>query len=548
MLRSLEIRDMLLIDWLELGFGPGLNVLTGETGAGKSILLDCLGFVLGWRGRADLVRQGATQGEVTAVFDLPPGHPAHAVLAEAGIDVEDDELILRRVNGGDGRKTGYVNDRRVSGEVLRQLSDVLVELHGQHDDRGLLNPRGHRVLLDAFAGLDLGPARKAWAARRDAARDLEEAEAQLAIARGEEEFLRHAVKELDDLSPEIGEEEVLDIRRRSMQAAERIRDDVARALQMLGPQGAEGAMLDANRWLEGAADQAENKLDQPIAALSRAIIELGDAHRGVEDALSALDFDPSALEVTEERLFALRALARKHDVLPDDLAGLADELRGRLEQIDAGDTSIAELRRRRTDADAAYDTLAANLTAARKKAAAKLDQAVSAELAPLKMERAVFHTDITEGEAGPEGRDAVAFTVATNPGAPAGPLDKIASGGELSRFLLALKVSLAHGNDALVMIFDEIDRGVGGATADAVGRRLKKLAGDSQVLVVTHSPQVAALGDEHFRVAKSVHDGMTTSKVVPLAEAERIEEIARMLSGDRITDAATEAARALLAG
>lgn len=548
MLRSLEIRDMLLIDRLELGFGPGLNVLTGETGAGKSILLDCLGFVLGWRGRADLVRQGAPQGEVTAVFDLPPGHPARAVLAEAGIDVEDDELILRRVNGGDGRKTGYVNDRRVSGEVLRQLSDVLVELHGQHDDRGLLNPRGHRLLLDAFAGLDLGPARQAWAARRDAARDLAEAEAQLAIARGEEEFLRHAVKELDDLSPEVGEEEILDIRRRSMQAAERIRDDVARALQMLGPQGAEGAMLDANRWLEGAADQAESRLDQPIAALSRAIIELGEAHRGVEDALSALDFDPSALETTEERLFALRALARKHDVLPDDLAGLADELRGRLEKIDSGDTSIAELRRRMADADAAYDALAASLTAVRKGAAAKLDQAVSAELAPLKMERAVFQTNITEGEAGPEGRDAVAFTVATNPGAPAGPLDKIASGGELSRFLLALKVSLAHGNDALVMIFDEIDRGVGGATADAVGRRLKKLAGDSQVLVVTHSPQVAALGDEHFRVAKSVQDGMTTSTVVPLAQAERIEEIARMLSGDRITDAATEAARALLAG
>lgn len=548
MLRSLEIRDMLLIDRLELGFGPGLNVLTGETGAGKSILLDCLGFVLGWRGRADLVRQGAAQGEVTAVFDLPPGHPARAVLAEAGIDVQDDELILRRVNGGDGRKTGYVNDRRVSGEVLRQLSDVLVELHGQHDDRGLLNPRGHRLLLDAFAGLDLGPARQAWAARRDAARDLAEAESQLAIARGEEEFLRHAVKELDDLSPEVGEEEILDIRRRSMQAAERIRDDVARALQMLGPQGAEGAMLDANRWLEGAADQAESRLDQPIAALSRAIIELGEAHRGVEDALSALDFDPSALETTEERLFALRALARKHDVLPDDLAGLADELRGRLEKIDSGDTSIAELRRRMADADAAYGDLAASLTAVRKGAAAKLDQAVSAELTPLKMERAVFQTNITEGEAGPEGRDAVAFTVATNPGAPAGPLDKIASGGELSRFLLALKVSLAHGNDALVMIFDEIDRGVGGATADAVGRRLKKLADDSQVLVVTHSPQVAALGDEHFRVAKSVQDGMTTSTVVPLAQAERIEEIARMLSGDRITDAATEAARALLAG
>lgn len=539
---------MLLIDRLELGFGAGLNVLTGETGAGKSILLDCLGFVLGWRGRADLVRQGASQGEVTAVFDLPAGHPARGLLSEAGIETDEDELILRRVNGGDGRKTGYVNDRRVSGEVLRRLSEVLVELHGQHDDRGLLNPRGHRLLLDAFAGLDPGPARDAWAARRDAARDLAEAEAQLAAARSEEEFLRHAVKELEDLSPEAGEEEALDIRRRSMQAAERIRDDVARALQMLGADGAEGMMLDANRWLEAAADRAEGRLDQPLAALSRALIELGEAHGGVEDALSELDFDPAALEATEERLFALRALARKHDILPDDLAGLADELRARLDKIDAGDASIAELRKRMADAQASYQAEAQRLTDIRQAAASRLDQAVSAELAPLKMERAVFQTHVGTGEPGPEGVDSVAFTVATNPGAPAGPLDKIASGGELSRFLLALKVSLARGNDALVMIFDEIDRGVGGATADAVGRRLKTLAGDAQVLVVTHSPQVAALGDTHFRVAKSVSDGMTTSTVVALAHPERVEEIARMLSGDRITEAATEAARALLAG
>lgn len=539
---------MLLIDRLELTFGPGLNVLTGETGAGKSILLDCLGFVLGWRGRADLVRQGAAQGEVTAVFDLPGDHPARAVLAEAGIEVEDDELILRRVNGGDGRKTGFVNDRRVSGEVLRQLSDVLVELHGQHDDRGLLNPRGHRLLLDAFAGLDLEPARGAWADRRAALRDLEEAEAKLTAARSEEDFLRHAVQELDDLAPVAGEEAQLDTRRRAMQAAERIRDDVARALQMLGPEGAEGAMLDANRWLEGAADRAEGQLDQPIEALSRALIELGEAHRGVEDTLRVLDFDPSALEATEERLFALRALARKHDVLADDLAGLADELRRRLQQIDAGDSAIAALRGRVDEVQASYDAAAAELTRIRQQAAGQLDKAVSAELAPLKMERAVFQTQLSAADPGPEGRDAVAFTVATNPGAPAGPLDKIASGGELSRFLLALKVSLARGNDALVMIFDEIDRGVGGATADAVGRRLKTLADTAQVLVVTHSPQVAALGSNHFRVAKSVEADMTTSRVVALDQDARVDEIARMLSGDRITDAAVAAARALISG
>ena len=538
---------MLLIDRLHLEFGPGLNVLTGETGAGKSILLDCLGFVLGWRGRAELVRQGADQGEVTAAFDLPPGHPALAILSEAGI-AAGDELILRRVNARDGRKSGWVNDRRVSGDVLRQLSEVLVELHGQHDDRGLLNPRGHRALLDMYAGVDLAPLRRAWADRREAARALTEAEAGLARAREDEDFLRHAVAELDDLAPEAGEEAVLDTRRRQMQASERIRADVARALQMLGAEGAEGAMVDASRWLDGAADRAEGRLDGPIAALSRALVELGEATRGIEDALAAMEFDPAALEHTEERLFALRALARKHNVLPDDMAGLADELRGRLGRIDTGASVIADLRAAADAAAAAYATAAAAVSAARHAAAGQLDRAVSAELAPLKMERAVFETRITPAEAGPDGVDMVAFTVATNPGAPSGPLDKIASGGELSRFLLALKVCLARGNDALVMIFDEIDRGVGGATADAVGRRLRKLAAESQVLVVTHSPQVAALGQAHYRVMKSVDDGITTSSVTTLNDDQRVDEIARMLSGDRISPAATEAARVLIKG
>ncbi|KGJ04115.1 DNA replication and repair protein RecN [Paracoccus halophilus] len=547
MLRHLDIRDMLLIDRLELEFRPGLNVLTGETGAGKSILLDCLGFVLGWRGRADLVRAGASQGEVTAVFDLPPDHPGRAVLDEAGFAV-GDELILRRVNGGDGRKTGWINDRRASGEVLRALSETLVELHGQHDDRGLLNPRGHRQLLDAFALLDTGPARAAWAARREARAALAGAEAALAAAKSEEDFLRHAVTELDKLDPKPGEEAELDSHRRAMQGAERIREDVSRALQALGAEGAEGAMLDAVRWLDGAADRAEGRLEAPAAALQRALIELGEAVSGVETALAAMDFDPGELEATEERLFALRALARKHDVLADDLAGLADQLRDRLGRIDAGAGEMARLADQVAAADAAYDSAAAALTAQRSEAAGRLDAAMAAELAPLKMERAVFETRLSEAEPGPEGRDAVVFAVATNPGAPAGPLDRIASGGELSRFLLALKVCLARGNDALVLIFDEIDRGVGGATADAVGRRLAQLASGAQVLVVTHSPQVAALGANHFRVAKSVAAGMTTSSVTALDDGERIEEIARMLSGEEITQAAKQAARALLQG
>ena len=547
MLRSLEIRDMLLIDRLDLDFQPGLNVLTGETGAGKSILLDCLGFVLGWRGRADLVRQGASQGEVTAVFELPSGHPARTLLDEAGFPVSD-ELIIRRVNAGDGRKTGWINDRRASGEVLRLLSETLVELHGQHDDRGLLNPRGHRLLLDAFAGLDLAPARAAWAARREARAAQAAAEAALAAAKGEEEFLRHAVAELDKLDPQPGEEAELDTRRRAMQGAERIREDVARALQALGASGAEGAMLDAARWLDGAAERAEGRLEAPASALQRALIELGEAVSGVESALEAMDFDPRDLEATEERLFALRALARKHDVLADNLSGLADELRGRLSRIDAGEGDLARLRDAVAAADAAYDTAAAALSERRATEAKRLDAAMAAELAPLKMERAVFETRVTEAEPGPEGRDAVAFTVATNPGAPAGALDRIASGGELSRFLLALKVCLARGNDALVLIFDEIDRGVGGATADAVGRRLARLAEGAQVLVVTHSPQVAALGGHHFRVAKSVQGGMTTSNVTALTAVQRIEELARMLAGEEITPAAKEAARALLQG
>ncbi|MCO8144161.1 DNA repair protein RecN [Rhodovulum tesquicola] len=550
MLRSLDIRDVLIIDRLELAFRPGLNVLTGETGAGKSILLDALGFVLGWRGRADLVRAGASQGEVVAVFDLPPGHAARAVLDEAGLP-GGDELILRRVNSVDGRKTAWVNDRRAGGEVLRALSDALVELHGQQDDRGLLNPRGHRALLDAFGGLEpeVEALRAAWSAKARAERALAEAEAGLAALRAEEEYLRHAVAELDALSPLPGEEADLDARRRAMQAADRIREDIARALAALGPgEGAEGRMGDALRWLDGVADRAEGRLDGAIAALSRALIELGEAGQGVETCLEALEFDPGALDATEERLFAIRAAARKHSVLPDDLGGFADGLRARLAALDAGAHDLAALEKARDAAGAAYDAAAAALSAARHAASRRLDAAMAAELPPLKLDRASFATAITRAEPGPEGIDLVSFTVATNPGAPAGPLDKIASGGELSRFLLALKVCLAQGSSPLTLIFDEIDRGVGGATADAVGRRLAELSRSAQVLVVTHSPQVAARAGHHWRVEKRVAHGSTLSSVTPLDAPARVDEIARMLSGDTITDEARAAARALLAG
>ena len=547
MLRGLDISNMLIIDRLELALQPGLNVLTGETGAGKSILLDSLGFVLGWRGRADLVRQGVDQGEVTAWFDLPAGHPAHAVLERAGLPASD-ELILRRINTSDGRKTAWVNDRRCSGEVLRTLSETLLELHGQHDDRGLLDPRGHRAILDEFASLEGAKAktRKAWTAMGNARKALKAATEAMEAIRAEEEFLRHVVAELGKLSPQPGEDEELDTRRRMMQGAEKIRDDVIKALEALGQDGAESRMGNALRWLDGVVDKAEGHLEAPISSLGRAMVELDEAMDGIVSCIDTLSFNPSDLEDTEERLFAIRAIARKYDVAPDDLADLAKTLGAKLAALDAGDADLADLRAALKTAEAGYDDAATVLTNARRKSACKLDKAVTAELAPLKMDRAVFETVIEPETAGPEGRDTVAFCVATNPGAPSGQLNKIASGGELSRFLLALKVCLTDGRAGLTMIFDEIDRGVGGATADAVGRRLAALAEGGQVLVVTHSPQVAALGAHHWRVEKSVSKGITTSRVVPLSPDDRVDEIARMVAGDTITEEARNAARALI--
>ncbi len=545
MLRGLEIRDLLIIDRLALDLSPGLNVLTGETGAGKSILLDALGLVLGWRGGGDMVRPGAEQGEAVAVFELAPDHAALAVLEEAGLPAVPGELILRRAISPDGRRQAFVNDRRTSAEVLRLLGETLVELHGQHDDRGLLNPRGHRALLDAFAGLELAPLRAAWRARAAAQAARDAAEAALAAARAEEDFLRHAVAELDRLAPEPGEDAALDTRRRMMQAAERIRADIARAHEALSA-GAEGQMLDAQRWLEAVAGQAEGGLDDPLAALSRALIELGEATDGVERFLERLTLDPGELEAAEERLFAIRALARKHGVASDDLADLADRLRARLAALDDGAAGLAKREQAVAETEAAYLAEARRISALRCTAAKRLDAAMAGELAPLKMERARFSTEIAEAAPGPEGLDTVTFTVATNPGAPAGPLNRIASGGELSRFLLALKVCLRGGDSGATMIFDEIDRGVGGATADAVGRRLQALAARRQVLVVTHSPQVAAFGAHHWRVEKRVTGEATRTRVTRLDASTRTEEIARMLAGDRVTDAARAAAQELL--
>ena len=549
MLRGLDIRDMLIIDRLELAFQPGLNVLTGETGAGKSILLDSLGFVLGWRGRAELVRAGADTGEVTAWFDLHEAHPARALLRDAGLP-DGSELILRRTNTVDGRKTAWINDRRCSGDVLRQISATLVELHGQHDDRGLLNPRGHRALLDEFAGLAglVQMTRSRWRARDDARAARDAARARLDALQGEAEFLRHAVAELDALAPQAGEEAELDTRRRMMQNAGRLREDIARAHATISGEGAERLIAEALRWLDGAAAGTEGRLDAALSDLAQALDALGRAEQGIAACLDSLDFDPRDMERVAERLFAIRELARKHKVLPDDLPAKAADFRAALEMLDAGTTGIAALEGALSDAEAAHLAACLKLSEARRAAARRLDAAVAAELAPLRMERAVFTTEITPASPGPEGQDEVIFTVAANPGAPAGPLAKIASGGELSRFLLALKVCLMGASTGITMIFDEIDRGVGGATADAVGRRLKALAEGAQVIVVTHSPQVAALGHHHWRVEKRISGETTLTHVTPLDAPARVDELARMLAGDTVTNEARAAARALLDG
>ncbi len=536
-----------MIEALDLDFHNGLIVLTGETGAGKSILLDALGFALGRKSRRDLLRAGSDQGSVTAVFDYDAGHPVHELLVDLGF-ASGPEVILRRVIAASGRSSAYVNDQRVSSEALARIGDLLVEVHGQHDDSGLLNARAHRPLLDKAGGLgdrvaDLGAL---WTAREDARLALERARETLSIATADADFLRHAVEELGRLSPEPGEDARLDAERRLIQAAARIGEEMAKAAEEISGQGAESALANAMSRLVHIAEKAEGILDPVITALDRTIAELSEAQSGLADALETLRFDPGRLDEVEERLFAIRGLARKHNVPPDDLGDLSTELAGRLDDIDSGGERIAVLEEQLERAESEYAKAADEVTKARVSAAGRIDGQVTAELAPLKMENAVFKTLIEPAEAGPAGCDRVSFTASINPGAPAGPIDKIASGGELSRFLLALKVCLVAEAPERVMIFDEIDRGVGGATAAAVGRRLARLAEGGQVLVVTHSPQVAAEGAHHWQIAKTSTGEITRTDVAPLDHEERILEIARMLAGDEITPEARSAAESLM--
>lgn len=548
MLRSLSIRDIVLIEALDLDFQGGLTVLTGETGAGKSILLDSLGFALGHKGRRDLVRAGASQGSVSAVFEIAPDHPVRAVLDELGLPMQGDELILRRVASADGPSRGFVNDQRSSADTIARIGALLVEVHGQHDDRGLLNPRAHRPLLDAFGKLGkiAVETRGAWVQWQAAKRALDTERAALEQAAADADFLRHSVDELEALAPQPGEDDALDAERRLIKQSARLTEEIVTAAKVLSGEGAEGALADALSRLTHVAERAEGRLEPAISAIDRTMTELSDAQGHLSDVLDALSFDPGRLEIVEERLFALRALARKHGVSPDALGPLTSDMAARLSAIDAGEGRISDLEAALSQAKSSFDAKAMALSEARRKTAGTLDRAVTEELAPLKMENARFVTEITPAPPGPDGTDQVSFTASINPGAAAGAIDRIASGGELSRFLLALKVRLADRSDGLTMIFDEIDRGVGGATADAVGRRLDRLAASGQVLVVTHSPQVAARGQHHWRIAKATTAGMTRTDVTLLNSDQSIDEIARMLSGDAITEAARSAARSLI--
>ena len=547
MLRQLAIHNVVLVERLELEFEPGLGVLTGETGAGKSILLDALGLALGTRADAGLVRAGEDGASVSAEIELPGDHPAHELLREQGIEPGAGEpLVVRRTLKSDGGSRAFIAGSPAPAGLLRDLGSLAVEVHGQHDDRGLLNPRGHRDLLDAFGKLDTRKVQDAWAEVTRIEGELAVARSEAAAAERDREWLEHAYEEIERLAPEEGEETRLAEERAAMQAGLKAGELLTGLDELLG--GSDGALSllrQAGRKIErGAADHP--LLAEALAALDRALIEASDAEDKIARAADALALDPARLEQAEARLFDIRGLARKHRVEADALAPLSAQMREQLAAIHAGTERIAELEGELGAAREAYASAAEQLSRERRETAARLDTAVAGELGPLKLDSAKFRTSIGEAEPGPGGTNRVEFEVSTNPGAPFGPLTRIASGGELSRFILALKVALAEAGSASTMIFDEVDRGVGGAVASAIGERLARLAEQSQVLVVTHSPQVAARASHHYRIEKSHGESGTRTTVRKLDEAERREEIARMLSGTSVTDEARAQAARLL--
>ncbi len=559
MLTALSIRDVVLIERLDLAFGPGLTVLTGETGAGKSILLDSLGLALGARADAGLVRAGADHATVTACFAPPAGHPLTPLLSEQGLDAEG-EVVLRRVLARDGRTRAFINDQPVGVALLRRASSLLVEVQGQHEQIGLADPASHAALLDAF-GVPR-PLRDAtaaaWRTWRDAIEALDAARAAIAAAERDEDWLRHAVDELAGLAPRLGEEERLAQERHQLQQGERRAEAIAAALAELTPRdrrsAAPAAALRAacralQRLVTPALPDAANPAAPALAALERAEEALAEAETFLTRLAGEAEADPRLLEQAEERLFALRAVARKHAVAVTELPELLDTLSTRLAALDTGAAKVIALEQEVREARAAYVQAAAALGAARRTAAARLDRAVMKELPPLRLDKARFRAEVValdERDWGTAGTDLVRFLIATNPGQELGPLGRIASGGELSRLMLALKVVLSSGSPVPTLVFDEVDADVGGATAAAVGERLTRVAERVQVLVVTHSPQVAARGGAHLLVSKQAGRGRTATRVDQLEAPQRREEIARMLAGETVTEAARAAADDLL--
>lgn len=558
MLSGLSVRNVVLIEQLNLEFSEGLTALTGETGAGKSIILDSLGMATGARSDRGLIRAGADKAESTAAFILSEHHPVLSVLEDNDIDmVEGEDLTLRRIIRADGRSKAYINDAPVSVKLLGEVGKILLEVHGQHDGRGLLDPMTHITLLDLFGDhlAELGAAEQAYTARRQTDKALQTLLTLQSKAGDEREFLEHAIAELDRLDAQNGEDEKLAIERRFLQGAEGALTELTAAQEALGEDGAFEERLSLalsgidrinSKFSDDSELPAAIALSAAAEALERALLETQEARNAVGLAAQNFDVEPGRLDAVEKRLFSLRAAARKYDC---DLSGLIDKRAHFAEELDAIETvtlDIEKIRKQAIAAKASYDAAANKLTEARKKAAAKLDAAVIKELPPLKMERAIFKTHIEPAPESAEGMDSVRFLVSTNPGTAIGPLDKIASGGEMARFALAIKVALAGQNDA-VMVFDEVDQGVGGAVANAVGKRLSKLAETAQVFVVTHSPQVAASAHHQFRIEKSSTGTTTTTHVHAVADEAREEEIARMLAGETITDEARAAARQLMA-
>jgi DNA repair protein RecN (Recombination protein N) len=550
MLARLSIRDIVLIDRLDIDFGSGLAVLTGETGAGKSILLDAFALALGARGEAALVREGAEHGQVIAAFEIGQDHPARRLIADNGLSSED-ELILRRVQFADGRTRAFVNDQPVSVQVLRALGAALVEIHGQHDERAFVEAATHRALLDAYGRIETDAADVAdlWTQWRQREAAVQSHKAEVERAGREAEWLRHAVEELGGLAPQTGEETTLAERRATMMQAEKVADDLRSTHDSVaGPNSPVPPLASAVRRLERRAAQAPALIEPAVKAIDAALTALEEARLALQQALQVAEYDPQELEKIEERLFALRAAGRKYNAPVDELAALARRYESDLALIDAGAERLAVLAREAKEAAACYRAAAQSLSAARRRTAQALDKAVNAELKPLKLDRAEFSTEITSESEGPAGIDRIEFWVRTNPGTRPGPLMKVASGGELARFLLALKVVLADRGSAPTLIFDEIDTGVGGAVADSIGVRLARLASGVQVIAVTHAPQVAARADRHYLISK---DAMAKGKrvatrIAELAGERRREEIARMLAGAEITAEARAAAERLI--